>query len=274
MHPKATEKRFVTALGMGPLIHNIDLRDIVLPEFSRTKHINKVLTADVMHSPSCRYDVIVGRDFLKMLGMQFDFHHDCTTWDGVTVSMRDPDSFSDRNVLSSHLLDLYADDNAVGDNFLLDSKYEKVNLVQLVADQTHLAPAQREELLEVWKQCERLFSGELGKYPDKKVHLELKSDAVPKHHRPYAVPHSITPTFCKELERLVDIGVLARHGASEWAAPHFAIPKKDGRIRMISDFRSLNACIHRRVYPLPKIDDVLRRRSGYKYFTKLDISMQ
>ena len=43
---------------------------------------------------------------------------------------------------------------------------------------------------------------------------------------------------------------------------------------MVSDFRKLNTLIQRKIYPLPKIQDVLHRRSGYKYFTKLDISMQ
>jgi hypothetical protein len=56
-------------------------------------------------------------------------------------------------------------------------------------------------------------------------------------------------------------------------APTFIIPKKDGRVRWISDFRELNKVLKRRVYPLPMIQDVLHRRSGYKYFTKIDLTM-
>ena len=54
----------------------------------------------------------------------------------------------------------------------------------------------------------------------------------------------------------------------------FIIPKKDGRIRWISDLRELNKVAVRHQYPLPIIGDVLRKSSGYKYFTKLDFSMQ
>ena len=32
--------------------------------------------------------------------------------------------------------------------------------------------------------------------------------------------------------------------------------------------------IKRKVYPLPIIADILRKRTGYKFFTKLDVSMQ
>jgi RNase H-like domain found in reverse transcriptase/Reverse transcriptase (RNA-dependent DNA polymerase) len=53
-----------------------------------------------------------------------------------------------------------------------------------------------------------------------------------------------------------------------------SFPKKDGRVRWISDFRKRNEQIRRKVYNLPKIQDILTQRSGYSHFTKLDISMQ
>jgi hypothetical protein len=81
-------------------------------------------------------------------------------------------------------------------------------------------------------------------------------------------------TFKKELDHLVRIGVLAAQQESEWASPSFIIPKKDGKVRWISNLRQLNKVIRRKQYLLPIITDILCKHSRYKFFTKLDISMQ
>ncbi len=46
-------------------------------------------------------------------------------------------------------------------------------------------------------------------------------------------------TFKKELNYLVKIGVLAAQQESEWVLPSFIIPKKDNRVRWISNLREL-----------------------------------
>ena len=157
---------------------------------------------------------------------------------------------------------------------ILDAKYEKLDVDTFAKEQSHLTCSQQDDLRDLLRKHERLFSGELGLYPHKKMHIELEPNAEPVHARAYSVPRMHEDTFKKELDHLVALGVLSYQGVSEWASPSFIIPKKDGRVRWISDLRALNKVIKRKVYPLPLIDDVLRKRNGYQFFSKLDISMQ
>ena len=76
-----------------------------------------------------------------------------------------------------------------------------------------------------------------------------------------------------EVQRLVDWGVLRKVNRSEWAMPAFTISKPDGTLRSLSDSRELNKRIKRMPYPLPRIQDILRRLQGFQWATALDLNM-
>jgi hypothetical protein len=66
----------------------------------------------------------------------------------------------------------------------------------------------------------------------------------------------------KEIVSLVDIGVLEEDYSSEWASmfPTFVIPKKNGTIRVVTDFRKFNLLLKCQPFPIPKIgqSDMIR----------------
>ena len=126
---------------------------------------------------------------------------------------------------------------------ILDAKYDKVNVEDVAAAQSHLTPTQKSDLAKLLKKHEELFSGKIGLYPHKKNIIELLPGSQAVHARHYHVPRVHQDTFKRELEHLVELGVLSYQGSSEWASPSFIIPKKDGRVRWISDLRALNKCI-------------------------------
>ena len=257
------------------------LRNIKLPEFDKNRTIESQ-KALVFNSNS-RYDVILGNDFLDKAGINLLFEHNKMTWLGLELPMRTRQQLrrEDYDAMVGTYVD-QEEDEFMGEDWLdafttsqiLDAKYDKVTIDEVIAEQTHLNDAQKEDLHKVLSKFERLFSGKLGVYPHKKFHIDIDPNATPVHSRAYAVPRIHEATFKKELEHLVHIGVLSHQGASEWASGTFIIPKKDGRVRWVSDLRQLNKVIRRRTYPLPIINDILRRRTGYSFFTKLDISMQ
>jgi hypothetical protein len=176
---------------------------------------------------------------------------------------------------------IQCDDELFGEDWLqcyatriLDAKYKNTNVRDVVDGLTHLNAQQKADLLEVLLENQKMSDGTLGVYPHRKVHIDIDPNAKPKHSRAYPIPRIHLSTFKKELDHLVKIGVLAVQGESEWCSPSFITPKKDGRVRWISDLGKLNKVIKRHQYPLPVITDILRKQTGYEFFTKLDISMQ
>jgi hypothetical protein len=138
-----------------------------------------------------------------------------------------------------------------------------------------LTPEQQIDPAEVPKDCDPLFTGDLGCCPGHKVHLEPNADAKPFHARQHPVPANNKAVFKAEPERPVQTGVLSRVGPSEWLSPTFTLPKKDDGVRWVSDFRAFNKVIKCKVCTFPCVPDALKKISGCNFFKKLiDVSMQ
>ena len=58
---------------------------------------------------------------------------------------------------------------------------------------------------------------------------------------------------------------------SKYAASCFYIPKKDGSLRLVQDYRKLNQVTIKDKTPLPLIGEVINRLKEAKYFNKLDL---
>ena len=57
--------------------------------------------------------------------------------------------------------------------------------------------------------------------------------------------------FKNELMRLVKIGVLERVQESECGTPVFIIPKKEGTVHFLTDYRKVNGQIVHKPFPIP-----------------------
>ena len=123
---------------------------------------------------------------------------------------------------------------------ILDAKYEAADLEKVCSAQDHLRVEEQRQLLALLDKYKDLFDGTLGKWNHEPIELELKPDAEPYHARPYPVPRCHAQALQMEVECLCQIGVLKKVNRSEWAAPSFTIPKKDGTVRFINYFRELN----------------------------------
>lgn len=62
-----------------------------------------------------------------------------------------------------------------------------------------------------------------------------------------------------------------RKSKSPLAAPVFFFKKKDGKLRLVQDYRKLNAVTIKNRYPIPRITDLIDSLSQAKIFTKIDL---
>ena len=239
-----------------------------LPEFHRERilewklHVTQDLGA---------YDMILGRDVLTGLGIKFDFTNSALEWDSVVIPMKESDAEMCEafNVQEPSTV-ISATDRFKG---ILEAKYEKADLAEVVKEAVHLNNTQQKQLHGLLKEFPSLFDGSLGKWNMGAYDIKLRPDATPYHARAYPIPKAYTETLKVEVNRLVEAGVLKQVNRSEWAAPTFIIPKKDGSVRFISDFRELNKRIRRQPFPIPKIQDMLLKLEGFQYATSLDLNM-
>ena len=100
---------------------------------------------------------------------------------------------------------------------------------------------------------ENVFDSNIGTWTGKPYNLPMKQDVEPYHDQEFTVPKIHELTLKTEVDRIVKIGVLWKVNRSQWGDPTLSIPKKDGTVRFISDFREVNKRIRRKPYPIPKI---------------------
>ena len=166
------------------------------------------------------------------------------------------------------------DPNGYKSRTIRASLYERSDLQEIVHKCTYLTQSQQQQLFQLLSKFPKLFDGELKTFNGSPIHLELIDNPTPVRSQAYPILRSQLQVCKQELDRLVRIGVLEWAKRSEWIAGTFITSKKDGRVRWITDFRRLNRSLKRRVYPLRRINDIITRHPHYKYFIKLDISMQ
>ena len=220
---------------------------------------------------------------MNELGIVLDFQTNNITIDHVPLPMRNINDLTkskierawavNNNMFSQH--EPASTDEATQRTVrILDAKYEKADLQSVVSENcAHLDLTEQNKLLDLLLEFEDLFDGTLGDSNTEPVSFELKEGAKLYRSRPYPVPKIHKEVLIKEVERLCKLGVLRREYDSEWASPSFIIPKKDGTVRFVSDFREVNKRIVRKPWPIPKISTVLQEMEGFTFATALDLNM-
>ena len=253
--------------------------DFTFPELDERKIVSWSFHVDENDTPNdAGYDMIIGMDLMTKLGLYVDTNDKVIVWEDQSTPLRQRGELAEKANLAEVLYHIlmeppilkHAEDRQKS---ILDADYSEVDIDDYVESLEKLTPDQKEKLAKVLHNHPELFGGGLGELNIKPIRLEVKEGAKPYHGNYYPVPKAFKETTMKEIKRLTMIGVLERNKNSPWAAPTFIQPKKTGDVRVLTDFRRVNAVLKRNPYPLPKIADILYELEGFRYATAINLSM-
>jgi hypothetical protein len=98
---------------------------------------------------------------------------------------------------------------------------------------------------------------------------------VPGAQPPAPRMYRLSPRERAELEKQIAAMLKAdmiQPSSSPFGAPMLFVPKKDGSLRGVIDYRALNKITVKDKYPLPRIDDLIDQLGGATVFSSLDLA--
>ena len=101
--------------------------------------------------------------------------------------------------------------------------------------------------------------------------INLIEGAQPPARRSYRLSPREKAEVEDHVAKLLAKG-LAQPSNSPYGAPILFVPKPDGSLRMVVDYRSLNKLTVKDKYPIPRIDDLIDHLRGAKVFSALDLT--
>lgn len=147
-----------------------------------------------------------------------------------------------------------------------DNFFEKFNLL-------HLSSSEKPKVMALLNKYRDIFATdvtELGNCSiiQHKIHL---SDNIPTRQKPYRVPYNLKSEMKKQLEDLLDAGII-QPSTSPYAAPVLLVRKSDGSYRLVADLRKLNEKTLPDNFPIPNLNEMIDMLTGAKYFSSLDLT--
>ncbi|GBG80354.1 hypothetical protein CBR_g30722 [Chara braunii] len=117
-----------------------------------------------------------------------------------------------------------------------------------------------------------VFEGPHGVVPDRPIRHEiiLEDGAVPPRGCIYRMSEEELSVLQAQLDVLSEKGWIWP-SSSPYGAPVLFVRKKNKDLRLCIDYRKLNVQTIRNAGPLPRIEDLLERLGGAKFFSKLDL---
>jgi hypothetical protein len=152
-----------------------------------------IVEYDTNHSNKPGFDLILGCNTMKELGIVLDFGTKEITLDGISLPMRDIENLRTRAAANKAWTvnnSIYQSKSKEPQSMLeatkclieiLDAKYEKANLRVITEEEclNHLSATEKDKLLKLLQEFEELFDVTLGDWDCKPVSPQLKEGTQP-----------------------------------------------------------------------------------------------
>lgn len=98
--------------------------------------------------------------------------------------------------------------------------------------------------------------------------IDLIAGAQPKSRQAYPLAEEHRKAVQEEIEALLARGHI-RPSISPWGAPLLVV-RQGEKLRLVYDYRDLNAVTVRNAYPMPTTDEIVKLAAGKKIFAAID----
>jgi transposase InsO family protein len=285
--------------------HNIPLHSsppipIILPDGSQSfsAHTANIslqrqqysTTLDPIVYPLKKYDILLGKPWLTQTNPLINWrtnnlrlHHngididwDCTGFQSSSISTRT------RGLLLSHI-HFYTEATTLGSEIYLalirsnnndqpSSDHQQPSITTIPPRPPPSLPPDIHTI--VHDEFPDVFPSSLpsGLPPDRGDAMRIETD--PMADPPFKPVIRLSIAELDELKKQLDdllAKKLIKPSTSPYGAPVLFVKKSDGSLRMCVDYRGLNRITRKNRHPLPRIDELIDRFRGAKYFTKLDL---
>ena len=102
------------------------------------------------------------------------------------------------------------------------------------------------------------------------MHIDTLPGARPKAARQYRLTPIEQTQLEKQVQHLIHMGWI-KPSVSPWASCILFAPEPGDEFRLCIDYRYLNEHTIENTYPLPRIDTLLDKLQGNKFFSALDM---
>jgi hypothetical protein len=185
----------------------------------------------------CSHPLLLGTDFLHQFGFTFDFGD--LVW-----------GFSDSFHEQKFKLKVDTSNTHTTHNLMLLQDFEQ------------------DEITKLLKEFPDVLDAPLGRIKGIKHRIKLIEER-PKRQRPYPTSPFKHEEICRQTDEMLKLGII-RKSESPYAHPVLLRDKPDGSWRFCIDYRHINKLTPNDSFPMPRIQDLLRKLGEAKYLSTMD----